>query len=116
MTTPHKIERTYTVSWHGPDGESHTCTNLTARVAFARLWNAYRNRGEITVTEVTPEGVEWVVEEAAKTNWPYNIPPPDCEDAKQPGWTCIVYDQTKLFCDTCTAWYNENSPELEARP
>lgn len=103
-------DRTYTVEWRRPDGEKFQCTNLSARIAFARLWAALRSSGEITVTAVTPE-FDDVVEPSEA--WPYTIAPPDCQDARTDGWTCIVYDGTGLWCDACTLWNEENAALLE---
>jgi hypothetical protein len=99
-------ERTYTVSWRNPDGKVTTCTSLTPRIAFARLWSAWRHLGEITVLEVTPE---WLTDSSLKTeSWPYPIPPPDCEVENSLG-TCVVYDKTGFWCDACTLWAEENA-------
>jgi hypothetical protein len=107
-TTPSN-ERTYTVSWHRSDGETQTCTHLTPRIAFARLWAAWKESGEITVTEVTPE---WTKNVPKTETWPYSIPPPKCQDAKSEGWTCVVFDGTGYWCDACTLWSEEHAAEI----
>lgn len=108
-TTP--PERTYTVSWSRPDGERQTCTGLTPRIAFARLWAAWKNSGEITVTEVIPE---WLPESDKTDTWPYSISPPDCLDADHDGWTCITHDGTGFWCTECIAWSEENAALVES--
>lgn len=105
------MERTYTVTWQRPDGEVYTCQGLTPRIAFARLWAAWKNSGEITVIDVTPE---WLTDESVKNEeWPYAVPPPKCDDDRDgTGWTCVVYDGTGLWCDACTQWSEENAAVL----
>lgn len=96
-------ERTYTVSWRDPDGKVTTCTSLSPRIAFARLWSACKHLGEITVLEVTPE---WLADSSLQTeSWPYPIPPPLCEAER----ICVVYDKTGFWCDACILWAEENS-------
>lgn len=111
-TTPTDQERTYTVSWRKPDGESNTCKNLTPRIAFARLWAAWKSAGEITVTAVIPE---WIIDPSFKTDtWPYAIQPPDCQDANHDGWTCITHDGTGFWCSACILWSEENGALVES--
>lgn len=86
-------DRTYSVSWRSPDGEVTTCTNLTARIAFARLWAEWRRTGEIVVLDVQPE-------------WLAGTPtPPSCQDE-----SCSV--ATGFLCDACTLWFEENAALL----
>lgn len=108
-TTP--TERTYTVSWHRPDGEKFTCTHLSPRIAFARLWAAWKESGQITVTDIAPE---WTTNSVHKTRtWPYPIPPPECEEGGE-DWNCVIGDATGFFCRTCTLWMEENAGMLNS--
>lgn len=90
-------ERTYTVTWRRPDGEVYTCQGLTPRIAFARLWAAWKGAGEITVIDCTPE---WTIDK---------VPSPGCleSDGRSPGWTCVTHDVTGIWCEMCTAWSEE---------
>lgn len=112
MTTPGE-DRTYTVSWHRPDGEAFTCQGLTPRIAFARLWAAWKESGEITVTNVSPD---WLTDKEIVTeDWPYPIPGPECEDARgDQFWTCVTHDSTGLWCNACTQWREDNEALLVA--
>lgn len=116
MTDPSRTpDHLYTVSWHRPDGEKQTCTHLTPRIAFARLWAAWKESGEITVTEVTPE---WLPDKSHVTDrWPYEIPPPECQDTMgMEGWTCVVYDGTGMWCPACILWSEEYAVLMNEGP
>jgi hypothetical protein len=98
-------DRTYAVTWRGSDGEIVTCKNLSPRVAFARLWAAWKGSGSITVLNVEPE---WLIDPSLQTDdWPYSIDPPDCSDGM-----CILNDVTGFKCDACTLWAEENAALL----
>lgn len=88
-----------------------TCTRLTPRVAFARLWAAWKEAGEITVTDVVPEWLDDL--DATRDDWPFPVPPPMCTDANEDGWTCVMYDGTGLWCPSCTMWAEENAALLQ---
>ncbi len=104
-----RAERTYTVSWRDPSGEVTTCTGLSPRIGFARLWAANRSLGEITVLSVTPE---WLTDSSHQTeHWPYAITPPDCFEWEGER-TCVVYDKTGFWCEACTFWGEENAALL----
>lgn len=105
-------ERTYTVTWRRPDGEEMTCANLSPRIAFARLWAAWKGAGEITVVDVQSD---WLTQDTYVTkNWPYPLPMPKCQDNRgDEHWTCIMYDGTGLWCDACTEWQEDNAAVLE---
>lgn len=107
------MERTYTVTWRKPDGKVITCQGLSPRVAFARLWAAWKGAGEITVLSVEPE---WVTDDSlVSETWPYPIPPPICQDrGEDEKWTCIVYDGTGLWCPACVLWSEENAALIES--
>ena len=66
--------------------------------------------------EVTPE---WTTNKSMVTkDWPYPLPPPECQDAQREGWTCIVYDGTGFWCNECTLYADEysvmlNEPDFE---
>ncbi len=99
-------ERTYAVTWRTPDGQQTTCKNLTARVAFARLWAAWKFSGEITVIDCVPE---WLTDKShVSDTWPYPVPPPACLGSMEDGWTCVTNDSTGFWCDACTLWVEEN--------
>lgn len=101
-------ERTYTVSWRDPNGIETTCTSLSPRIAFARLWAAWKAMGEITVLQVTPE---WLPDRTAKTDdWPYALPKPDCSEPV----LCVTNDKTGFWCNACTLWTEENAALIES--
>lgn len=88
------MERTYTITWTRPDGEVQTCQGLTPRIAFARLWAAWKNSGSITVIDCQPE---WLTDK---------IEAPACTEFHD-GRTCVNDDPTGLWCDVCVAWSEE---------
>lgn len=102
---PSGPDRTYAVTWRGQDGVETTCTNLSPRVAFARLWAAWKFSGEIAVIDIQPE---WIADRVEKTNdWPHSIAPPDCQEG-----LCVINDVTGFMCGVCTLWSEENAALL----
>src|SRR5690242_18434110 len=99
-------ERTYAVTWRTPEGQETTCKNLSPRIAFARLWAAWKFHGGITVINIDPE---WTTNnKEIKADWPYPIAPPECTERE----ICVTHDTTGFWCGACTLWGEENAAIL----